>query len=60
LWWIKKVIILENRTTTVLFFVEKEYRNQIKAELERIGRKDLVDKLYQPKNRIIHSSKNKR
>jgi uncharacterized radical SAM protein YgiQ len=42
------------------FWYKKEYRTQIKAELERIGRKDLVEQLYEPKNTVILSSKKKR
>jgi len=32
------------------FWYKKEHRNQIKSELERIGRDDLIEKLYKPKN----------
>jgi len=35
------------------FWHKKEYRNQIKSELERIGRDDLIEKLYVPKNAVV-------
>jgi len=31
------------------FWHKKEFRNKIKSELERIGRDDLIEKLYKPK-----------
>ena len=35
------------------FWYKKEFRDQIKSELERIGRDDLIEKLYKPKNAVV-------
>jgi uncharacterized radical SAM protein YgiQ len=41
------------------FWYKKEYRSQIKSELLRLGREDLLKKLYEPKSTTIVNQKQK-